>query len=320
MNVDAAHRAVLHGPAGGDARDLRSRHLSIARRLAALLITATLAGLGACGPLPRPFKPESKGGNELLLLPDRHGIAVGEPTGDVPDDRMALAEAMAEALRKQNVTASVASGNLRARWLLANVDARPLSDTISTLHLTWELYDSDGGLRGRHEQVSRVPRAPWRAGEPEVLARVAREAAPEIAAMIQAPEREQRPIPGYPARTRVVVAPVVGQPGQAARALRQAMARRLRERGLPVADHRQPGDIVIEGRLDLGPVNGVARPIEIVWLVRRAGADDKMGDLRQANRVPQARIEAGWTPLADTIARAAMPGVLEIVAANARNR
>lgn len=288
-----------------------------ARRLAVLAVAAAVFAVAACGQVPQPFKPESKDGNELLLLPDRHGIAVAEPTGDVPRAEMALAEAMAEALRKQNVTASAASANLRARWLLAEAETRPVSDTISTLKLTWELYDPDSTLVGRHEQVMRVPTAPWRAGESELLARVAREAAPRVAAMIQEPQPVERRLPGYPPGTRVVVAPVVGAPGTAARALTQAMAQRLRERGLPVADHRQAGDIVIEGRLDLGGLNGTARPVEIVWILRREGAESSMGDLRQANRVPQARIDAGWPALADTIAGAATPGVLEIIRANA---
>jgi hypothetical protein len=79
----------------------------------------------------------------------------------------------------------------------------------------------------------------------------------------------------------------------------------------------EAGDIVIEGRLDLGALNGTARPVEIVWVLRREGAESSMGDLRQANRVPQARIDAGWPALADTIAGAATPGLLEIIRANA---
>ncbi|RDD62649.1 hypothetical protein [Ferruginivarius sediminum] len=276
---------------------------------------ALLLLLAGCGQLPQPFKPATKGDNPLLLLPDRYGIAVAEPSGDVPGEPMALAEAMAKALRDQNVTASVASANLKARWLLADVDAKRFNETVDELRVTWELYDPGGELAGRHEQRARVHQAAWTAGDPEVLGRLARAVAPSIAAMVQGGEPRQSALPGYPHGTRIVVAPVVGQPGTAARALARAMAQRLRERGLPVADHAQEGDIVIEGRLALGAANGMTRPVEIVWVLRRHGDDAEMGDLRQANRVPQARIDEGWNPLADAIAAAALPGVLDVLTA-----
>jgi hypothetical protein len=313
MIDDAAHRSVLRLPGRRDAGDLRAGGL--ARSLACALTVALLLLLAGCGQLPQPFKPATKGDNPLLLLPDRYGIAVAEPSGDVPGEPMALAKAMAKALRDQNVTASVASANLKARWLLADVEAKRFNETVDELRVTWELYDPGGELAGRHEQRARVHPETWAAGDPDVLGRLARAAAPSIAAMVQGAESRQSALPGYPDGTRIVVAPVVGQPGTAARALARAMAQRLRERGLPVADHTQEGDIVIEGRLDIGAANGMTRPVEIVWVLRRHGDDAEMGDLRQANRVPQAQIDEGWNPLADAIAAAALPGVLDVLRA-----
>ena len=293
--------------------------------------------LGACGPVPdpfappRPFQPAAKGDNALLLLPDRTGITVSAVGGDAPGnagtgtirDGALLAEALAAALRKQNIPAEVAHGNRMSRWLLGNARlAEPAPDGTARLTLTWELYEPDGARIGTRTQEVRIDPARWRAGDTALLDRLAHSAAPRIAGLIQAPAPQQTRLRGYPPGTRLVVGRIAGEPGAGARALAGAMARTLRNRALPLADQAQPGDVVVTGDLTLGPASGGTRPLEVVWRLHRAGADgdrDLLGDLRQANRVPERQIERGWNALSGLIARAATPGVLEILKARAPN-
>jgi hypothetical protein len=98
------------------------------------------------------------------------------------------------------------------------------------------------------------------------------------------------------------------------------MAAQLRRRDLPLADRARPGDVVVSGDLSLGESNGTNRPLELVWSLRREGAEGTMGDLRQANRVPDSEIARGWSRLSRLITRAAAPGVLQVLRANAPAR
>jgi len=278
-----------------------------------LCLLAAVLALASCGQLPRPFQPETKGDNALLLLPDRTGIAVSPATGLAPAGDGRLAAAMAEALRKENVPASVGAGNSETHWLLSDVQRLGKVAGVLRLRLTWELYDAEGAPVGSQTQTVAVAERAWRGGDPEALGEIVRRAAPRIAAMIQGPAVEEAELTGYPPGTRVVVARVTGEPGAAARALTGAMTAELRERRLPLADRAQPGDVVVTGRVTLGEAEAGARPIEVVWTVQRQGEEAPLGDLRQANSVPQAQLDQGWPRLGGLIAQAAAPGVLQVL-------
>jgi hypothetical protein len=286
---------------------LRDRLASALRLLAVAVLALALAG---CGQLPRPFKPEAKGGNELLLLPDRTGVAVGVVTGDLPDGR-AMAEAMAEALRRQNVPAAVGVGNRQAHWLLGAVERTARSGGQATRRFVWELYGPDGRPVRQITRSVSLPQADWNA--PSGLARAAAAAAPALAAALQGPAPETVSLPGYPAGTRIAVAEVTGRPLDLARALRGAMAEQLRRRGLPLGDRAGEGDIVLTGRVATQETaNAQSRRLSVTWTVGRRGESQPLGDLNQANQVPAAQLNAP-DRLAETIAGAALPGVLQVL-------
>jgi hypothetical protein len=289
------------------------------RRIAPVLLAGAGLVLLGCTAAPRPFQPAKTVPNELLLLPDRAGITVSPLTGDVPDGGTALAKAMAEALRKQNIPATVGSGNRATRWLLGDVRTSAKNGAADdlTASLTWELYGKDGEPLGDLRQSAALPAAAYRADAAKALGAQIRQAAGRIAGMVQGPRHGRVPLPGYPEGTRIVIGQISGEPGEAARALAKSMAAHLRRRDLPLADRAQPGDVVVSGELTLGESNGTNRPLELVWSLQRAGDDGQMGDLRQANRVPDAEIARGWSRLSRLIARAAAPGVLQVLRANA---
>ena len=292
-------------------------------RAAAALLLAGLA-LAGCTPLPKPFQPVGKGDNDLLKLPAHTGVAVAPVTGDVPGDGTALARAMAKALRRQNLPATVGSGNAQTRWLLGNVARANAADGDGDddgesvrLTFTWELYDPKGERVGRVTRTHDVASPPWTAANGAALGRLVQPAAGKIAGMIQGTAPATGDLPGYPEGTRLVVGEIRGEPAAATRALAQALAQRLRQRDLPLSDRAKPGDVVIEGRLQLGASNGTDRPMELVWILQRAGESGRMGDLRQANRVPDSAVEKGWDRLAGLVTRAAVPGVLQVIRAKA---
>lgn len=283
---------------------------------------AALIGLGlvlaGCTQLPKPFQPADKGDNDLLRLPSHTGVAVAPVTGDVPDDGTALARAMAKSLRRRNLPATVGSGNAQTRWLLGNVTRTTAAgDGGARLDVTWELYGPNGDRVGTVERTHDLQGDAWPNPADGALDRLVRPAAGKVAAMIQGVAPATGELPGYPEGTRLVVGEIRGEPGAATRALAQALARRLRQRDLPISDRATSGDVVIEGRLDLGESNGTNRPMELVWILRRAGETGRMGDLRQANRVPDTAVREGWDRLAGLVTRAALPGVLQVIRAKA---
>jgi hypothetical protein len=286
------------------------------KRAVAALVAVGVA-LASCTQLPRPFQPTDKGDNDLLKLPSHTGVAVAPVTGDVPDDGTALARAMAEALQTRNLPATVGSGNAQTRWLLGSVQRGAAQDGDVRLTQTWELYGSGGERLGETTRTGAVPREALARANGTTLTRFVAPAAREVAGMIQGTTPATGQLPGYPDGTRLVVGEIRGEPGAATRALAQALAQRLRQRDLPISDRAQPGDVVIEGRLELGESNGTNRPMQLVWILQREGESRRMGDLRQANRVPDSAIQTGWDRLASLVTQAAVPGVLQVIRAKA---
>jgi hypothetical protein len=300
----------VHLPAR-HAGHLRDRLGCNLRWLAALLLVLALAsGLGGCGQLPRPFKPETKGDNQLLILPDRTGVAVGSVTGELPDGQ-AMADAMAEALRRENVPAAVGVGNQQVHWLLGAAQVIGRGPGGVTRRFVWELYDPEGApVTTVTRSVTLAPEE-WRT--PEILQRAAGEAAPELAAALQGPAPETGSLPGLPEGTEIAVSEVAGEPRALARALTGAMAAQLRQRGLPLTDRAGPGDVVLQGRvLTREMASATGQRLQVTWTVTRAGESEPLGDLNQANAVPQAQLDAPER-LAQTIAGAAIPGVLQVL-------
>ena len=277
-----------------------------------VLLALALAG---CGQLPRPFKPETKGDNALLILPDRTGVAVGSVTGDLPDGQ-AMAEAMAEALRQENVPAAVATGNRQTHWLLGAAEVTRRAQDRVTRRLVWELYDPQGAPVTTVTRSVSLPPGGWQ--NPETLQRAAAEAAPELAAALQGPAPEAGGLPGFPEGTQIAIGEVTGQPPELARALTGAMAAQLRERGLPLTDRAGPGDVVLSGRVDTQEMTGATGPrLQVSWTVTRRGESEPLGDLNQANAVPQAELDAPERLARDragqAFAGAAVPGVLQVL-------
>ena len=296
----------LHLPLG-HAGHLRDRLATALRWLAVGLLALALVG---CGQLPRPFKPATKGGNELLILPDRTGVAVASVTGDLPDGE-AMAEAMAEALRRENVPAAVSVGNRQAHWLLGAAEVTARTQAGVTRRLVWELYGPDGAPVTTVTRDVSLPPDAW--GAAQSLQRAAAQAAPELAAALQGPPPETVQLSGYPEGTEIAIGEVTGRPLDLARALAGAMAAQLRQRGLPLADRAGPGDIVLTGQVATDQMTGArGRRLQVTWTLTRSGESSPLGDLNQANAVRQAELDAPER-LAQTIAGAAVPGVLQVL-------
>lgn len=263
--------------------------------------------LGQCQPVPRPFAADHKGDFSAVQIGPRAGMivppvtgAVGKETGDK------LAAAMARALRQREVTASTNHGHRGSHRLLGSAALSP----DGLLRLTWRLRTPADGETLSVTQDEAVTTLALQQGETALLDRLVGKAADAIDRRLRRQERgEGRRIALAP----VTFGPLDGVPGQGGGHLARAMRTALAEAGVPLS--REPAE---DGFILLGSMHvesDVAHDlgrIEMVWhLIRPDGQE--FGQVSQANNVPAAQLSGDWRDLAQAIAQAGAPGVLDLL-------
>lgn len=281
---------------------------------ACLALAFAGALLAACGQLPQPFQPEEKFGNALLELRDRAGIVVQPVASDTPASGAALAEAMAARLRKLDIPAATNGGNRGSQRLAGRAMVRPLPGGREETLLYWELRDPDGHRAGFHTQRHEQAAGAWAAGAPALLAELAEAAAPALAAMAQDPPVKATAIPGFP-DARLVILPLNGAPGDAAKSLPRALQAELVAAKLPVTDRIGDGDLLILGDVAVGPAEGGLQTVSIRWSLVNANDDRELGEIAQQNLVPAGSLDGPWGPVAEEVARAAATGLVDLLGA-----
>src|SRR6185437_1397741 len=198
-----------------------------------LLLLGTLLLLACCQPLPHPFAGDAPPPGAPILTPrDGAGVAVEQVRGVPGPLGAALASAMATALQNTDVPASAVVSNKVSDQLLGTATQRQGAGGQVELALLWELRDHKGATIGTHRQWAEVSGAAWRDGDPKVLARLAKEAAPSIASLLQ---EKGTAVVVHPA-PEIAVARIVGAPGDGAHALALAMREVLRRQRIAVAE------------------------------------------------------------------------------------
>ncbi len=273
--------------------------------------------LSACQPPPRPFAAAHKGDFSAIQLGPRAGLIVAPVTGDIPKRvGVALAEAMAAALRRREVTAGTAPGHRRSHHLRG--EAVRLSD--QRLAMTWRLFTPEDGETLTVAQEAEISAQAWQRGEAGLLARLASKGADAVDHQLRRRERGQgRRIALAP----VTMGPVDGVPGLGGRKLAAAMATALADAGVPLADEPSDDGFILLGSMYFRPsgpgLRSGLRPelrpeirIEMVWhLIRPDGRE--FGKVAQANTVPKGQLTGDWRHLARAIARAGAPGVRNLL-------
>ncbi len=269
--------------------------------------------LSACQPPPRPFAAANKGDFSAIQLGARAGLIVAPVTGDIPKRvGVTLAEAMAAALRRREVTAGNAPGHRLSHQLRG--EAVRLSD--QRLAMTWRLFTPEDGETLTVAQEAEISAQAWQRGEAGLLARLASKGADAVDQQLRRRERGQgRRI----AQAPVTMGPVDGVPGLGGRKLAAAMATALTDAGVPLADEPSDDGFILLGSMYFGPSGSGLRPelrqeirVEMVWhLIRPDGRE--FGKVAQANTVPKGQLTDDWGHLARAIARAGAPGVRNLL-------
>jgi hypothetical protein len=276
------------------------------KRLAALAVSLALA---ACGALPKPFEHDGPAPNELLVLKDRAGIIVAPMDGDLPADADLMIEAMADRLRALHVPATTHALNRGTRVLQGHAERRPSNP--ERLSVAWELWDLDGRLVGTYVQEQPLGSLADSRGE-NLIATLTEEAAPKIAALIQDPRAREARVPGFPG-ARLVVAALAAGPGDSAQSLSAALRGHLVAADLPVADRAAPDDLLILGKVELGPTAKGYQEVAVRWSVVTARDGRELGQVEQRNQVPAGRLDGPWGPIAGAVAEGAASGIVDLL-------
>jgi hypothetical protein len=278
------------------------------RRLAPV---ALLLALAACQPLPQPFADDRPPPHApILTLKDSVGVLV-RPVEGAPDaSSAALAEGMADALRKAEVPANTVEGNRKSWQLAATAAARPGGPGQTAIELRWELRDETGKPVGNAVERSEVPDTAWTAGAPELVDRLVRPAVPKIAAFIQDDAPVAASIDTGPA---VFVRDVAGAPGDGSVALRRAMAAALRQQRVALATGPASGkEYVIAGKVELAPPVQGQQKVKVSWAVQMPDGTE-IGLVNQENAVAAGSLDGAWGDVAYIVATAASDGVVALL-------
>ena len=276
-------------------------------RLAPLLILL----VAACGPLPRPFQPESKEDFDLSAYEQPAEILVRPLEQDAPGDPGWAAESMARALRDLGVSASARS-QVATYTLSGDVSVQPAAGQRDEILIAWELRQTDGERVGGYAQLAELPAGLWRDGQAGAVASVMAEAAPVIADLREQAVVEAETVQEQ-ARSHVVIVPLDNAPGDGSASLARALEFELRAAAVPLASEIGDNDILIVGDLALGPPDRGWQDFRITWFAIQASDGTELGQIDQSNQVPAGSLDGPWGNTAFDIARGAAEGIVELL-------
>ncbi|MBV9522620.1 MAG: hypothetical protein JO010_07495 [Alphaproteobacteria bacterium] len=282
------------------------------RVLPCLLAALILAG---CQPLPHPLAEDAPPpGSEILTPRDGAGIIV-QPVAGVPAPLGSdIAAALAAALQESDVPASAQIANKASFSLLGTAQERPAGERV-VVELRWELRDHGGAVLGTHGQTIEAALADWRAGQPALLAKLAKGAAPPIADLLQ----DEGATPAAADEPRILVRRVAGAPGDGPRTLAGAMRAVLRKASLAVEDSEKNDGraaagklFTVEGTVSMAAAVAGKQKVKVTWALRDpAGA--QIGQVSQENAVAEGSLDGAWGDIAYAVAEAAGSGIIALI-------
>lgn len=278
-------------------------------RRAALL---GLLALGACGPLPQPYRGEPGEIARRLARPPAYRLVVPPPAEALLPAREAeaLAEQLAQALREAEVPA-VSGEAFPLDWQVAVTAAA----AGASVRPRFELRDADGARLGIHEGRP-VPLRAWAEGDAAALRGAALEAAPALATLAARADAARRTGDENAAGRGppiIRLAAVRGAPGDGNRSLTARMADRLAGLGYQVQESAEGADFAVQGVVAIARAAPGLERVEIVWTVSRRDGSD-LGRVLQLNEVPAGSLNGLWADVAYVVAEEAAGGVRDVLA------
>jgi hypothetical protein len=282
------------------------------KRLSILLLASGIAA--ACQPLPQPFQADSRAkATDALIRPIGEASLFIPPVAGLPPGPDAvLAEALAKALNDKEVAAS-ASGRNRLTTLLTVVLEPRGGDTL----WRWDQRLPDGTLQPGESRPLGVTAARLAAGDAAAMKQAATGMAEAIAQQLNAAVVEAVQIDTRPAT--LAVRECEGAPGDGNRSLRQAMRELLILAGKNPLPDPAGADFVIGCTVNVWQDSPDSERVTIEWVLLAADSS-RLGEVKQANRIPRGQLSKAWGNTAHIIAQGGWQGLSEILETRQRAR
>ncbi len=271
-----------------------------------------LLGLSACGDLPEPFLGNPGATARRLAKPPAPLLAVAPGTDTLLPDQANkdLAEQLAKALQATEVPAMVRGTPEKTDWRLIT-RATQSSNMVSP---EFSVVDPDGKEEGKAVGEP-VPVAEWAIASPELLNRIAAEAAPRVGAVltgIRIAHEKADPNSLYNRSAKVMVADVTGAPGDGNAALTRQMRARLAVLGPVVLTTPTDADFIVKGKVVVTPLPQHKERVEMQWSVNSPSGDDR-GKVVQLNEIPAGTLDHYWGDVAVVVAAEASNGINDVI-------
>ena len=316
-------------------------------------VVAVLAALavGACMSTPRPFEHEAS--TELATYrPKQDKVEVTIETPANMPQKMAerVAAALAIELQSYNIVAGVqpAQAPTKIAGAMSTRDAG--SGSGIEIEIEWFMLNARGA-QGPAVSRTNARTEDYAVANDHLVSRIAQQAAPrvatllgkpptfaarapgQVAAGITVPEKPEADSPqtarvpgGKPAPDRpeakpatprapvvkMMVAPVTGAPSDGNRQLLSGMRRALGSNRVVVIDRAGDDTFTITGTVNLKPVDEQMSQLTVRWVLTDPKGKE-VGNLEQANPVPNAAVRGSWAGFGDIVASAAVEGMLELL-------
>jgi len=278
----------------------------------AILLSAILILLAACGPLPRPFQPDGKDEVDMRNFGEQTDILI-EPLSEDEPGWPAAPDALARALRDYGYRASSRAG-VAERVLSGRAVVQALSPDRDEVLIDWELTTIDGEPIASHSQRSELPGGLWLAGQPAAVSSVMAEAAKGLArVMPKAPPRPEGLALDEGPKARLVLVPMELLPGDGALSLTVALENELRAANYEIGWDIEDGDLLVLGDMALEPAEPGWEEVTFTWWVVRASDGQDLGQIDQQNRLPAGSLEGRWGATAQAIAEGAAEGIIDLL-------
>lgn len=276
-----------------------------------------LAGLSACGPVPKPFQHEGDNLNPLIRLDDAAGVVVFPLIGADRSSGKILAQAVAASLRDAAVPAGLGPGNQQAKRLRGTLHVTDRPQGTSLLRIIWLIRGADGAVLADFEQREEVPTAAWERMDAGIMAFVAGKASALLGPDLRQDYGNVTPVVSRPAQ--VVLWPIAGAPGDGNDSLTQAVRRALTARD--VAIYRDITDSIpilvcevgvvpepVPGKSDFSTMDRVS----ITWVILETNGKEVVR-LEQSNLVERGRLDKSWGSVAFLAAQASADALAQVL-------
>jgi len=290
------------------------------------LTLCLLAGLSACGDLPKPFAHNGPVSDNPLLKSVRTDSVRIDIAEEVPESiAKPLGKAALGAFKRANIPASRAI-NFIPNYIVKG-GMKVYRDDVSapeTAEFNWRLLDGAGVQLKTFNLKITGDETGWLFFDKELIGEIGLDLGTAIANHIdglgkqirkklQIPENQTgKTAPPKKTIPRFFIAELIGAPGDGPLSLDRALRRLLRKAGADISFERPTATYLVKGFVNVSDEFQGTNDIAITWLVTTPKGQE-LGKVTQNNRVPAGRLNRRWGDIAFAIAQGAAVGIMDIM-------